>query len=1210
MQRDLARFRAVWHSSAADYDHTGHLVTSDADLPWISGGGEKEWLTIDLGAASRLTGVTVLFGAQAPRRGSVLLSEDGDHWEQGAAFAGAPDGTVEAPLTGTARYLRLVCEDSTEERFVVRKVSVWGENELCYALPPLPAPEEDRQALTGGNWRICRAEQVEGDGERLSAPGYDDSGWLPAAVPGTALVSYLNAGAIPDPDYDDDQFQISEAYFTADFWYRDRFEVPADRQGRRVLLCFDAINWKADVWLNGTFLKNALPHREHSLEGAFIRGEFDVTELVRFGAENCLAVRIYKNDTPGEVTTQGLAWGPGPNGGALGADNPTLHAAVGWDWLPTIRGRDIGIYGDVCLRFAGDVALADPWVETRLDLLEESSANPAEDLMRTHGVTVTGLPERMDDWRGKEGDAFTVDFGAPRTLGSVTFLWGTEAVGGAADLESRQPEQFKVEVSDDGESWRNFDAYPGGEVDMRWFGTMPAEARPGSDFFEGHSISDSVQGGTAVLSIDLSRFGAGIREFKMFSPGQARYLRFTVVKRREINGRPVDTRLNALRVYEQSPEQVEQGMTHTYTLDTSKAGLVYRGVLRNRSDQPVTVTLRGRILPEGPAFTRTVELGAKAAAPVEVDLTLTDPRLWWPNTYGKQFLYTAEAEVLVEGAISEHKRFSFGVRRFDTPIDGGLMTLYCNGTRILCKGGNWGLDDGLKRDTARVLDDKVRLHAQENMTMIRNWVGMTGHPGFYEACDKYGILIWDDFWLANPFDGPEPNDPDMFLENAADKIRAVRRHPALALYCGRNEGNPNEILNPALERLTKELDGTRLYVPHSAAAPVGSGGGYSLAAPGGSKGVKQYFNDVSSTVIRSERGVPNVPALESIRRFLRPENRWPISESWALHDWTYHSNGPAGTYMAAVQTYLGGEFPIPEDHVEGAAPREDDPVYQQFKADVDRMCRQAAEAWTLEEFSRAAQLINYDNHRGMFDGLAARRANGLLMWMSQASWPSFMWQTYDFYLDVNGGYFGAKAGNQPTRPVFDPRDDSILLANATPRRYERVKTVLEVFDLAGALASRQEVVTDVLEADAYGEVIATADFSPAATDVVFLRLTLTDEDGNVLGRNLYWHNRKVYQDYRALASMAPAQVSCTVTEKDRENGERRFLLRVENGPVPALGVRIRLTDETGAPVLPVFYEDNYLMLMPGEVRELTAAVAADRLPGAPVWSLSGWNLEG
>ncbi len=1208
MQRDLAKFRAAIHSSAADYDHTGHVVTLDGPLSWRSAGGEREELTVDLGADSRVTGVTARWGAVCPERVTVELSGDGETWTDGAVFTPRAEAPMEGELSGSGQFLRLRCEGCPGP-IELCGLSVWGENELHYALPPQPAPTEDQQLLTGGNWRLCRAEQVAASGEELSRPGFDDGDWLPAVVPGTALVSFLQAGAVPDPDFDDNQFQISDAYFTADFWYRDHFEIPGERKGRRVLLCFDAVNWKADVWFNGVFLKNALPHREHSLEGAFIRGEFDVTDLARFGEENYLAVKVLCNATPGEVTTQELAWGPGPNGGALGADNPTLHAAVGWDWLPTIRGRDMGLYGAVSLRFTGEALLADPWVETRLELLEESAANPARDLMLAPGVRITGLPERMEDWRGKEGDAFTVDFGGPRTLGSVTLVWGTEAVGGAADLESRQAEQFRLEVSDDGESWRNFDAYPGGEVEMRWFGMLPADPREGTALWEGHASSDSVQGGTAVLSIDLSRFGAGVREFRIFAPGQARYLRFTVARRREINGRPVDTRLRALRVYEQSPEQVEQGMTHAYTLDTSRAGLIYRGELRCLADRPVTATLSGRILPDGPAFSRTVELAPGQPAPVEIPMTLEQPRLWWPNTYGEPYLYTAEATLTVEGKISDRKTFAFGVRRFDTPIDGGLMTLYCNGTRILCKGGNWGLDDGLKRDDARVLEDKVRLHALENMTMIRNWVGMTGHPGFYDACDKYGILIWDDFWLANPFDGPEPEDPEMFLENAADKIKAVRRHPALALYCGRNEGNPNEVLNPALERLTRELDGTRLYVPHSAAAPVGSGGGYALAAPGGEKGIKQYFNDVSSTVIRSERGVPNVPALESLGRFLRPENRWPISESWALHDWTYHSNGPAGTYMAAVQDYLGGEFAIPRDTVQGAAPDREDPVYLKFKADVDTMCRQAADAWTLEEFSRAAQLINYDNHRGMFDGLAARRAGGLLMWMSQASWPSFMWQTYDFYLDTNGGYFGCRAGNQPTRPVFDPRDDSVLLANATPTRYEQVTTVVEVFELSGKPAGRQEITTEALEPDTYGLVLATADFSGSATDMVFLRLTLTDREGKVLGRNLYWHNRAEYQNYRALKDMAPAAVKLTVTEETPEDGERVFTLRVENGAAPALGVRIRLTDAQGEPVLPVFYEDNYLMLMPSEVREITARVAADRLPGEPVWGLSGWNVK-
>ncbi len=682
-------------------------------------------------------------------------------------------------------------------------------------------------------------------------------------------------------------------------------------------------------------------------------------------------------------------------------------------------------------------------------------------------------------------------------------------------------------------------------------------------------------------------------------------------RRRALGGAPVDARVRQVQVFSESPDQVEEATQHRYELDTGTAQLLFRTQVRNRTDRPVTAQLTGTVAPGELTFAQTVALAPGETRPVELPLTLQGPRLWWPNTYGEPFCYTAAVRLSVDGAVSDEKTFRFGVRRLDTPIDGGVLTLYCNGVRILCKGGNWGLDDGLKRDTARVLDDKVRLHAQANMTMIRNWVGMTGHPGFYDACDRYGILIWDDFWLANPFDGPGPNDPALFLENAADKIRAVRSHPALAFYCGRNEGNPPAQIDSGLRELTRTLDGTRVYFPHSAAAPVGSGGGYGLAAPGGDKGVKQYFKDVSSTVLRSERGVPNVPNLESLRRFLRPENLWPISESWALHDWCYHGNGPVGTYTQTVQRYLGGDFTVPEDRLRGRPmPQTDDPVFAAWQADVDRMCREAAEAWTVEDFSRAAQLINYDNHRGMFDALSARRSNGLLMWMSQSSWPSFMWQTYDFYLDTNGGYFGAKAGNQPTRALFDPRDDSIVLANATGNRYPSVVTRAQVFDLQGKLVREDVFETAVLEPDTYGLVLGTADFSAAGTDVVFLRLTVTDGTGAVLGRNLYWHNRRDYQDYRALNTLPEASVRLQVLgEETTAAGERKVTLQVANGDGPALGVRIRLTDAAGDPVLPVFYSDNYLMLMPGETRQVTAGFDPGRLAGPARWSLSGWNVQ-
>ena len=142
---------------------------------------------------------------------------------------------------------------------------------------------------------------------------------------------------------------------------------------------------------------------------------------------------IYKNDNPGEVTTQGLAQGPGPNGGTLGADNPTLHATVGWDWLPTIRGRGIGIYGNVYLTYSGSVSLLDPWMETELEIKQVSSSFEAVNFILLPGVKVKN-PEGdeiemtggrfSNQWIGgdTEGDGFTVDFGKMLTLGSVTLF--------------------------------------------------------------------------------------------------------------------------------------------------------------------------------------------------------------------------------------------------------------------------------------------------------------------------------------------------------------------------------------------------------------------------------------------------------------------------------------------------------------------------------------------------------------------------------------------------------------------------------------------------------------------------------------------------------------------------------------------------------------------------------------------------------------------
>ncbi len=1249
-KRNVAFRRAAWHSSAADFDHTAHFVTDSIQSRWISKTNGREWIYIDLGTDSQLASTTVHWGENHATAYSIELSPDAKNWTIAAHSVGCANGSVTTELSNkSTRYIRFLLNESSGENYIIREIEVMGTNQLEYKLDPLPAPDADgRQNLTGGNWRVQRASEVAAEGPILSQPEYDDAAWLPASVPDTILVSYLKAGAIPDPNYDDWQNQVSDSFFTADFWYRNSFPIPFDRKGSHVFLNFDALNWKADVFFNGRFLPNPVKGREKSIEGAFMRGKFDVTELVNFGTENHLAVLIYKNDTPefghlvegpdglrfdnktdsGEklmVSSQGLAEGPWNNGGRLGMDNPTFHAAIGWDWLPTIRGRDIGLYNEVFLTYSDGVEMEDPWMETRLNLTQTSAdlvaANLAKDRPVTSNSPSAGISVIVDDnpdtdWlmSGSPDESFTVDLGEATPVGSVIINWGE--VPDTAAYETQNAKRFKLESSLDGLKWNNFDAYPGGEIDGRWFGMLHAEPSSGTDAFEGHNVSNVISGPTGRIELDLRAHGYGMFPIAVPAPEPVRFLRFTTVERmHSMNSRhgEVPPKIRDIRVFAESAESVGQSMVRAYALDASKAVLTFRTEVKNSQNTDVTAFVSGIITPGNIPFSTSVDLKSGEKKTVEITgIILENPELWWPNTYGAQFLYEADVKVAVEGKTSDGKRFKFGVREFAYPIDGDRLTLYCNGTRIIAKGGNWGMDDGLKLDRAEVYDNKVRLTAEENMVMIRNWVGQTNNEAFYEACDKYGILIWDDFWLANPADGPNPKDEEMFLQNAIDKVCRYRYHAALAMYCGRNESNPPESLDVPLKALTEKYDGTRTYFPNSAGAPVGSGGGYALRHP------RQYFDDVPNVTLRSETGIPNVPDYESIQRFLPVETQWPISESWALHDFTFYMNGPANSYVEALKSYKDLAVDVIKNpgHKWNSSPAltaSENPEFLAYKHSVHQMVKQLGEELTLREFARIAQLINYEHHRALFEGSAVKRSNGALMWMSQSSFPSFMWQTYDYFLATNAGYFGTKAGNQPTHAVVDPRTDEIVLSNATARTYVNVTTDFLLYDLHGRTVSVTRFPTDLLGPDAYGIVLGKADFSEPQTDVVFMKLTVRDASGHVLGDNLYWHNRKDYLDYRAFQTLAPVDLSVAVsTGKRLPNGNDLYSITLANTTVePALQARLRTSARaTGRDVLPTFYSDNYITLMPGDTRVISVEFSAKHLEGGePDFHLDGWNVQ-
>ena len=1231
-----------------------YALDNSFDSYWQTAGSGNEWAYVDLGVETAIDGAKVVWGGNYATDYSIQTSNDAKTWTT-AIDADGTDGILR--FKALARYVRLLMKASSGANYIVKEFEVYGANDIDYKLDPMPKPEADgTQYLTGGNWKLERATLVAPDaavnvkatGEMLSKAGYDDASWLPATVPSTTLASYINAGAVPDPYYDEYNLTISDTFFTTDFWYRNSFTVPADKDGKDVWLNFDAINYRADVFFNGHYLPNTTnTSRVRSIEGGFMRGKFDVTPFVNYGGENYLAVFIQMNDTPwcytsttsGEANNVGLAttigayitryvtnqWlnaGPWPNGGNLGIDNPTFHAAAGWDWMPTIRGRDTGIYRDVFVSYTDGVEMLDPWMTTKLDITQGDGdySNVAQMTYTVSGVEQpagqngVGLGNIFDrnlatEWLGDNSSSnpgFTATFSANISPNTIIINWG-EVLPNRA-YESQNAARFKIEVSLDNITWRNYNAYPAGGT-----GANAYPASPGTDYYEGGNIVNVISGPTNPIS------GAAITN-------NFRYLRFTTVdKLLSVNSDQgiVPPKILEIQLYSQQKSALDQSGLAKYNLDPSKATLTFKTDVKNNKSESVTAQISGVISPGGLTFSQSVPVAANSTQAVTIgNIIMNDPDLWWPNTYGGQPLYTADVTVSVGGVVSDIKSFKFGVREFTYNTTSGSATrlgIYCNGTFILCKGGNWGMDDGLQMDTPQRYDDKIRLTAEENLTMIRNWVGQTYNKAFYDACDKYGIMIWDDFWLANPYDGPNPKETALFLENATDRIKVSRTHPSLTVYCGRNESNPaTALLNPlaALCNTTGTIDNTRYYFPNSAGGVVGSGGGYSLANYATGVGPRQYFNDVSSNVLRSERGIPNVPTIQSIQKFVAPENQWPISQTWAHHDWTYMMNGPANTYMNALKSYMPlitWTFPNSPGGNQNQDPETTTMI--NYRNQYTPMLSQLAGWYTLEDFSRVAQMINYENHKALFQALTVTRANGLLMWMSQSSWPSFMWQTYDYFLDTNGGYFGVKNGNQPTQAVWDPRaTNNLVLSNFTRNVYTNVTTELTIYDLNGNVTLTRTYNTARLGDDAYGiniGSISAADFNTSTTPMLFIKLVLKDSGGKVLGENLYWHNRQTYLANQALNNLDKAALTASKSQPvTLKNGNVQYTLELENNSgIPAVQTRIRtLSSATNEDILPTFYSNNYFALMPGDSKTITLEFNPKYLEGgSPVFLLGGWN---
>ena len=194
----------------------------------------------------------------------------------------------------------------------------------------------------------------------------------------------------------------------------------------------------------------------------------------------------------------------------------------------------------------------------------------------------------------------------------------------------------------------------------------------------------------------------------------------------------------------------------------------------------------------------------------------------------------------------------------------------------------------------------MRYHRDMHFNMVRNWVGQIGEDAFYEAADRNGIVIMQDFWLANPWDGPDPDDNAMFLRNVRDTLLRIRNVPSIGLYCGRNEGYPLKPLDDSIRAALQELHPGIQYVPSSADDGVSGHGLYQAMPP------DYYFSQRATTKFHSELGMPNIVTMDSLKQMMPEEAMWPQGNVWGIHDFSLAGAQGGASFRNRIATSYGG----------------------------------------------------------------------------------------------------------------------------------------------------------------------------------------------------------------------------------------------------------------------------------------------------------------
>ncbi len=420
------------------------------------------------------------------------------------------------------------------------------------------------------------------------------------------------------------------------------------------------------------------------------------------------------------------------------------------------------------------------------------------------------------------------------------------------------------------------------------------------------------------------------------------------------------------------------------------------------------------------------------ASQARLEMDITNCQYWWPRYFGKQNLYSTDITLLYKGNPVDSKHLDIGIRTVElkrtntTDKNGnGDFCFIINGERIFAMGSNWvPLDPFHSRDSQR-LQKAFELLYDVGSNIVRCWGGNVYESDeFYSLCDKYGIMVWQDFAMGCAVYPQEKKFYDLLNEEAIFTIKRLRNHPALILWAGDNEGdyaymswggiirNPdnNAVTRKVLAKICEAHDFTRPYLPSSPYITEETMRTGADTSEDHLWGPRDYFKGdyYKNTVCHfaSETGYHACPSPESVKKFIPENDLWPwydLSNGEAKKSWLAHAacmelenNAPFAYRIKLMADQVSTLFKDPPENLEDFAKK-------------SQISQGEAVKYYIERFR-----------------ISKPRRSGIIWWNIIDGWPQFSDAVVDYYFTKKLAYHYIKRSQQPVCLAFDEPENNIL----------------------------------------------------------------------------------------------------------------------------------------------------------------------------------------